>query len=715
MKPALSLEINPSPPNETRIGPYRLLEQIGEGGMGRVYLAERADGEYEQRVALKLVHLDEDETQLLPRFYQERQALAQLAHPNIARLLDGGVTESGQPYLVMEYIDGLPLDEYCERNHCDILTRVRLFRDVLAGVQHAHQHLFVHRDLKPSNILVTREGVPKLLDFGIAKWLQTTQVTPKLTRTGQQPMTPEYASPEQVRNGAVSTVSDVYALGVLLYELLTGHSPYRSAASDAYDLQKAIREEEPEQPSAVVAHVVHYAASEHTPAKALTPEAVSATRESSPRMLRRRLAGDLDSIVLKALRKEPHKRYGSAEQFSEDLLRYLEGRPVRAREGKLSYQAGKFVKRNAGKLAFATAFVGVIIGFAVYAAVQAEQIAQERDTAQQVSKFLSNIFTASDPNQSKGDSVTARELLDRGAEQVRNDLQDKPEMQAQLLYQIGEIYRKLGRLERAEPLLYESLAIRRRTFGNKHTDVTASQFTLGALLYNQGKYAEAEKIQIESLAINRELLGNQHYEVGVSASELGLTKIALGKFAEAETLFHEAEAVFRGLLPEAQEDLAGVLNNLGSLSNAKEDYATGERQFRELVEMARQVLPAGSATLAVPLKNLSISLIRQGKNQEAEPLLREAVQILESSFPRGHWMLASTRSGLGGCLISLQNYPEAESLFLSAQDYLQKEPTHDKKYLREARQGLVVLYEAWGKSLQAEEYRKLLLESLASN
>jgi serine/threonine-protein kinase len=691
-----------------RVGPYRLIEEIGKGGMGRVFLAERADGAYEQRVALKLINKSEDDEELLPRFYQERQALAMLAHPNIARLLGGGVTEDGQPYLVMEYIEGVPLDVYCDEQQCDTPTRVRLFREVLAGVQHAHQHFLVHRDLKPGNILVTAEGVPKLLDFGIVKWLQASGGASKLSVTGAQPMTLEYASPEQVKGDAITTVSDVYALGVLLYELLTGHSPYRKSTNKAYDLQKAVCEEEPEAPSAAVNRVEQVSAADQQTAKTLTPETVSARREGSPQKLRRRLAGDLDSIVLKALRKEPQRRYSSAEQFSEDLQRYLEGGPVSAREATFTYRAAKFVRLHKFGVGAATLVLLLSFGFGLAMSLQVERTKSERDKAEQVSKFLADIFTASDPNHSKGDSVTARELLDRGAEQARKELQDQPELQARLLDQIGDIYRKLDRFDRAEPLLREALGIRRRHFGDMHTEVTASLYSLGTLLYNQGKYAQAETLQREALSTNRKLLGNQHYDVGVNANELGLTLMALGKLAEAESLFREAEAILRRLPrlpPEKQQDLAGVLNNLGLISEAKKDYPAAEREFREVLEMARQILPAGNPTLAFPLKNLAVALCRQDKHREAEPLLHEALPLLQNMFPDGHWVLASVQSVLGECLLRRQEYQEAERLLLNAHDYFQKHPEHEEKLMREAQEGLVRLYKAWGKPQKAEEFR----------
>ncbi len=690
-----------------RIGPYRVLEQIGEGGMGRVFLAERADGEYEQHVALKLVHKSEEDEELLPRFQQERQALALLEHPNIAHLKDGGVTEEGQPYLVMEYIEGAPLDVYCERNRCDIQTRVRLFRKVLAGVQHAHQHFLVHRDLKPSNILVTQEGVPKLLDFGIAKWLQAAGGARKLITTRIQPMTPEYASPEQVKNAPVTTASDVYALGVLLYELLTGHLPYRKSAAQAYDLQKAICEEEIEKPSAALNRMEVVRASEQHTAKILTPETVSATREGSPQKLRRRLAGDLDSIVLKALRKEPQHRYSSVEQFSEDLQRYLEGRPVRAREGKLSYRAGKFVKRNAGKLSAAMAFAALLIGFAVNTSVQAHRIEQERDKAQEVSKFLADIFTLSDPNVARGDTITASALLKIGTARI-DSLADQPEVQAELKDLMGNIYRKLGNYEVAEPLLRSALVYRVREYGEVHRAVADTKSNLGALLQEQANYEEAVRFQREAMMTYRRVLGYDSHDNGYSTGNLALTLQYMGEFAAAESLFHESIAILRQLFPEGNQDLAGGLNNLALIKMKHKDFAEAEALFREAHAMIKKVLPPRHILFAFAMGNIGHARMAQGDSVAADSLLREGIMISQEVFPEGHWVTARLKCRLGTCLIKLRRFPEAELHLSEAYRYQKTVQSDEHPYTQETFKILVMLYEAWGKPRQAEEYRRLL-------
>ena len=344
-----------------RLGSYRIIEQVGEGGMGEVYRAVRADDQYQKQVAIKLVRVGFDSRFTLARLKAERQILANLDHPNITRLLDGGATEDGQPYLVMEYVHGLPLDEYCDRYKLTVTERLQLFRTVCAAVQYAHQKLVIHRDIKPGNILVTEDGIPKLLDFGIAKVFgpETSGAAAVRTLTMVRLLTPEYASPEQLRGGMISTASDVYSLGVVLYELLTGHLPYRPPNRSLEEIARTMTETEPEKPSSAIRWVEEITDSAGKPLK-LMPEAVSNTREGSPEKLRRRLAGDLDTIALMALRKEPQRRYPSVEELSEDIRRHLHHMPVRARKDTIIYRTGRFVRRNA-PAAIATALLVLVL------------------------------------------------------------------------------------------------------------------------------------------------------------------------------------------------------------------------------------------------------------------------------------------------------------------------------------------------------------------
>jgi eukaryotic-like serine/threonine-protein kinase len=343
-----------------RIGAYKILREVGHGGMGAVYIAARSDDEYQKRVAIKLVKRGMDTEAVLRRFRNERQILADLDHPNIAKLLDGGTTEEGLPYFIMDYVEGLPIDVYCDKHKMPTAERLKLFRIVCSAVQFAHQKLVVHRDLKPSNILVSAEGVPKLLDFGIAKLLNPELSAQMLALTsGLQPMTPEYASPEQVRGEPITAASDVYSLGVLLYELLTGHRPYRLRGHTLQEIERIICEEEPGKPSTVISRVEEMLSSDGK--VTLTPESVSNTRDGRPEKLRRQLSGDMDNVVLMALRKETERRYGSVEQFSEDVRRHLEGLPVVAHKDTLGYRSAKFIKRNKPSVIMTTLFSAVLI------------------------------------------------------------------------------------------------------------------------------------------------------------------------------------------------------------------------------------------------------------------------------------------------------------------------------------------------------------------
>jgi len=411
------------------IGSYRVARELGRGGMGVVYLAERADGQFEQSVALKVVKRGFDSDQIVRRFLQERQILARLQHPHIARLLDGGVTDTGQPFFAMEYIDGVPLTHYCDDRRLGIEARLRLFQQVGEAVQYAHRNLVVHRDLKPSNILVLENGTVKLLDFGIAKLIDD-DGNPTLTKTGMRVLTPAYAAPEQEAGEPVTTAADVYSLGVVLYELLSGHNPHQPSESKSSSVKR---------PSTVVGSSTTWTRPDGT-TETFDPERISQDRDAKPEQLRRRLSGDLDMICLKALRPEPDERYDSAAAFVDDIRRHLEGLPVEARAGATGYRVRKFVERNR-VLVLATVLVMLSLAGGLAAALWQAQRAREAavraeteaTTAEQVKDYLVTIFKTSNPwEQPGGAELTARELLARGVAQI-DDLEDKPAVQAELL------------------------------------------------------------------------------------------------------------------------------------------------------------------------------------------------------------------------------------------------------------------------------------------
>ncbi|MCP4662919.1 MAG: serine/threonine protein kinase, partial [bacterium] len=543
-------ERGPEPPDDDaverdRIGSFKLLRSLGRGGMGVVYLAARADEEFEQQVAVKLIKRGMDSDEIISRFRHERQILAHLVHPNIARLLDGGTTEDGRPYFVMEHVDGEPIRSYCDAQGLATAERLVLFRKVCAAVQFAHQNLVVHRDLKPGNILVTAGGEPKLLDFGIAKLLtpDDAQIT---QQSGNRPVTPEYASPEQLRGKAVTTVSDVFSLGVLLYELLTGTQPFYRKGTEDGDSWPGSRPEPPDKPSSVVLR-------DRRPAE---PEgSAEAVRE-----LRRRLAGDLDHIVLKAMRHEPEKRYSSVEQLSEDIARHLEGRPVLARRGAWGYRLGKALRRHWVKLA-TTVVVVALIGSVSFWWVERQRVNREYSRAEAVSTFMLDILSGSNPNQ----SFTLREILDRSFESVSVQLQEHPTEKAVFLTAMGGAYRRTGLLDRAEQVLEESVAIRRELYGSDHRLVAKSLNSLALVRREREDFVAAEAMMREALVIMRKHIRHDDLEIGrVLGNHAGMLK-ELGDFEDAIDEYRQALAMMRRLFgDDDHQDIARAQNNLGS-------------------------------------------------------------------------------------------------------------------------------------------------------
>ncbi len=627
-----------------RIGPYRLARLVGRGGMGAVYEAVRDDEQFQQQVALKLIRHGMDSAFVRDRFLRERQILASLDHPHIARLLDGGATEDGQPYFVMEFVAGEPITEYCCRRELALNERLKLFRDVCSAVQHAHQKLVVHRDLKPSNILVTEEGTPKLLDFGIAKLLASDPgeaIT--RTETAVRLMTPDYASPEQVRGGAITTATDVYALGAVLYELLTARRPHQFDTYSPQGIERAICDTEAPRPS----------------------EAARG-QTAAPAKLARQLAGDLDNIVLMALRKEPARRYPSVEQFSEDLRRYLVGLPVVARKDTFSYRAGKFARRHKAGVAM----LALLAAFAVALAVLALRIARERDranqaaaTAEAVTQSLMSVFEFADPGKSRGDAITAKELLDQGAEKVVRNLKDQPIVQAKLMDTIGGLYERIGAYDRAQSLVEEALKLRRQTLGAEHVDVAASLHNLAAMAYLKGDYAGSETQYREALALRLKLLGAEHLDVAGSMDSLGQLLVARGKLDEAEPLLRDALALRRKRLGAEHVDVAKSLNSMGRLSSEQGKFAEAAAFYRQVLELHRKLYGAQHPLVANGLNNLAAILQEQENFKEAAALFREALALRRKLLGEEHPDVAVSMSNLASALQDLHQYEEAEQLY----------------------------------------------------
>ena len=640
-----------------RIGPYRLIRLVGRGGMGAVYEAARDDRQFDQRVALKLIRRGMDSEFVRQRFLRERQILASLDHPHIARLFDGGTTADGQPYFVMEFVEGESIISYCRQHALPLAAKLNLFRDVCAAVQHAHQKLVIHRDLKPGNILVTAGGTPKLLDFGIAKLLASdTGEAHTRTETAVRLMTPDYASPEQVRGGAITTATDVYALGVVLYELLTERRPYQFETYAPLEIEHAICDTE-----------------------AARPSEMAGRQFGTTAKLARQLAGDLDNIVMMALRKEPARRYPSVEKFSEDLRRYLDGLPVTARADTFTYRAGKFVRRNrVGVAALALVLLSLLGG--IIATTRAAQRARaERDrasqaaaTAEAATRSLVAVFEFADPGKAKGKAITAKELLDQGTEKVVRELKDQPAVQAKLMDTIGGLYQSIGVHDRAQQLLEESLKLRRQTLGAEHADVAISLNHLAALAFEKGDYANSEAWFREALALRRKLLGTEHPDVADSMAGLGQTLIARGKFAEAEPLVRDALALRRKRLDPGHKDIADSLNGLGRVLSAQGKFAEAAEMYRESLEIHRKLYGTEHPLVAHSLNNLAAMLHELGDYNGAESLFREALALRRNLLGEDHPDVAVSLANLASLLQDKREYGEAEQCYRQALALRQK-------------------------------------------
>jgi eukaryotic-like serine/threonine-protein kinase len=653
-----------------RVGPYRVLSEIGRGGMGAVYLAERADGEFEKRVALKLVKRGMDTDEILRRFQFERRILASLEHPNIARLYDGGAANDGRPYLVMELVAGERITDYCDGRGLTIPERLTLFRSVCAAVQHAHQNLVVHRDIKPSNIVVTADGTPKLLDFGIAKLVDEDGGDAPRTRTGMRILTPEYAAPEQLRGDPVTTASDVYALGAVLYELLTGRRPFQRPDAHADDPRSSRRAAA--RPSAAVC----------APAGQAVGDAnLAAARRTTADRLRRVLEGDLDSIVLKALEEDPGLRYQSAQQLVEDLDRFRDGLPILARHAGLGYRVGKLARRHRAALATASLVaVSLVGGFgaalwqAAYAASERDRAERERAVAEderaaaeEVAAFLEGMFAAANPfsaQPGRMDTLRIGTFLERGAERIGDQFGDRPLVRARMLSVLGRAYRSLGAYDRAEPLLAEALDTYRAAHGDRHVEVAGAMNALGNLYLAQERAGDAEALHRQALEVRRELLGPDHPDVAQSLNNLASALQNAGRLDEAQPLYDEVLAFHRRLDTPDPATYADVLNARMVLAFRKDDLQSALPLAREILDINRDLFGDAHPRVAQSLNNLGQLLARTGAAEEAEPLLRESLAMNQEIFGGEHPNIAAGTVNLAGVLAKLGQVTEADSLYL---------------------------------------------------
>ena len=753
-----------------RVGPYRLIREVGQGGMGVVFEAYRDDDQYRKRVAIKTISRGRDSELILRRFRYERQILARLEHKNIAGLLDGGVTDTGQPYFALEYVEGNPIDQYCDARRLGVRERVQLFRQVSGAVQYAHTNLIIHRDLKPSNILVTAEGTVKLLDFGIAKLLREDDGSDGegLTQPGVVPRTTAYASPEQVKGEAVTTATDVFSLGLVLYQLLAGRHPFTHDMPSGEETRRRIMEDAPRPPSLAVS--------------------------TEERRLQRTLHGDLDSIVLMALRKEPGRRYPSVEQLSEDVLRYLAGLPVAAQADSAGYRLRKFVRRNrAAVIGALAATLALLVGLGA-TAWQAGVARHERDRAQReaakatrVAGFLQEMFRAADPR-GQGKDVTVAQALRAAEQRAGTELAGEPEILAAVLSSIGRTYLGLGRyaeagnslgqalaLERtlddgsrrgvteglrnvaaleaeqgriaeAEPLLAEALArvrrppvdslllgslldakgsleldkgdfraaegtlgeavaLRRRTLGDSAEGVSTTLNNLAVALGQQNRWKEAIPLHREALEIIRQVKGPEHPDVATGLNTLANAYAILGEYPAADTLFRQALEQRVRLLGPHHPEVAWTHYSYGDMLRLAGDYPRAIVEARAVLAERGGSLPDSHPMVSAALTVLGRSLLSEGNGAAAEAALRESLRLRSAAYPAGHWLVASSAGAVGECLLAEKKYRAAEPLLRQAYATVKAAKGETDQRTRDLAAALARLYDATGRPGEAAKYR----------
>jgi serine/threonine-protein kinase len=634
-------------------GPYRISSVLGEGGMGVVYLAERAD--LGSRAAIKILRDAWLSPSRRERFAAEQRTLAQLNHPSIARLYDAETLPDGTPWFVMEYVEGLPLTAYCDTHVSTIPERLKLFRDVCEAVQHAHAHAIIHRDLKPSNILVTADGTVKLLDFGIAKQIEGLE--PDLTRTGMRLMTPAYAAPEQVSGGRLGIHTDVYSLGVVLYELLAGRLPFELADRTPNEMERVILEQEVERPSAVA---------RRTPA---LPVGTSRLQSASKTQW-----ADLDVLCLTAMHKDPARRYASAEALIRDVNHYLSGEPLEARPDTLRYRAGKFVRRNWRAVTMATATIAMIIGLTAFYTVRlanARNVAlAETEKTLRIQRFMIDLFQGNeDEAVGPADSLRVVTLVDRGVQQA-GSLDLEPAVQVELVETLGNLYRSLGKFHPADSLLRLALARRRTLFGPSHPSVATSLIALGELRIAQAEYDSAEALVRQGLDLARRTRSPNDPEIGKATKALGQVLYEEGEYQKAVPVLEEAIRLqTRG--DTASPDLASAITDLANTYFYLGKFALADTLNRRALEMDRHLYGPRHAYVADVLINLGAIRFEWAKYDEAERYYREALDINTTWYGPNHPETASSLTALGRCLASEQKLVEADTVLRRALDVVE--------------------------------------------
>lgn len=641
------------------IGHYRILSLLGSGGMGQVWLAEQT-APVKRQVALKLIRAGMFDSAALQRFQAERQSLAIMEHPAIAKVFDAGTTADGQPYFVMEYVPGVPITDYCDQKKLKIAERLELFVKVCEGVQHAHQKAMIHRDLKPANILIVEvddKPVPRIIDFGLAK-----SVTPDLpdqtafTLAGTLVGTPGFMSPEQADavTQDVDTRTDVYSLGAVLYVLLTGSLPFAPPPGKKQTLAEILnqlREEDPPRPST------------RTRVQSESANTAAGARGMESGQLARMLSGDLDCIAMKALERDRDQRYGTPSELSTDIRRYLNNEPVVARPASLGYRLRKYVRRHRGGVAVAAGLVLLLAGFTGMQAVQLRRITRERDRANRITEFMTNMFKVLDPSEARGNTVTAREVLDKASKDVDTGLSSDPELQGDLMAAMANTYFNLGLHQQALQLLEQAARIESRVLGPNNPKTLQVMSLQGLILQRLGHYVESEKLLRETWERQNRSLGTENTSTLVTLDRLGETLTVERRYAEAEKMQRQVLEMRRRTDAPNNDELLQAMDELAYTLLRKGSYAEAEQLQREVLEAARNAHGEDYPLTLREMDNLSLTLDAEEKYAEDEELLRHALELHLRVFGPRHPRTLGIMNNLATVLLDENRYADAEKMY----------------------------------------------------
>ena len=708
------------------IGHYELLRIIGKGGMGTVYLATPNKKPFTRYVALKVMNSRRHSAKSTARFLLEMRILATFQHEAIARLYDGGITDEGEHFFVMEYVDGKPIDQYCDEQALSLKERLILFQKVCFAVQEAHKIPIVHRDIKPNNIIVTKDGTPKLLDFGIATILDNQFDSDE--NYGDMPwrsvLTPRYASPEQLALNAepVTIVSDIFSLGIILYELLTGCHPFLTNENSIESIKKIIMDCEPTKPSTI--------------------------------LKKRKISNDLNRIILKAIDKDPHKRYDAALSLAEDIKNYLEHRPLTVRRLTLWYRFGKYLRRNSFAAFSFAALLILSIAFGVQSKIQAEKLSIEQKSTQQMNNFLISLFSATDPNRTKGDTLTAFDLLQRGTMRITTELRDQPVIQAKLLHAIGHAYYGLGDYARADTILRKSIQTfeiqkkalprefvfslsdlaktlqeagslkeaeelakkafdtSRKAFGLQDVTTLICLTRIGSIQMAAGKHANALKNIQKALEIRKKILPKNHPDIADNLNELGLLSKRLGKFQDAEAYYQKAIDMKKRLHGLEYSTTAITINNLAVLYETQGRFALADSLHRQVLEIFTKIHGPEHPRVLYSLNNLGVLLTKQGRYDEAEQFLQRALSLRKKILGEHHRLVAATANNLAVNYMKKGDYRKADSLYEEAIDIIETTLGHEHRLVPLYQTNRANILNLTGKVAKAES---LLTSALKTN